>query len=439
MLNQSKSNIYYSPSIIKNNLDKSIDFTLEGIQNYCYDPVSNFTRNRKITARTLIECIMNFSSHSTVCEMSHFFYDIKDMPSPSALCQRRSLLDPVIFKRINQLFLSSFDNYATINGYRILAQDGSDINIPFEDDDTKILYNSLGSPCCQYHINALYDCLNHVFLDWSIDSATKKQECDALISIINNGHYPRNAIFTADRGYENYNLFAHFIENNLKFAIRVKDINTKSGIMTNISTPEGSFDMTVTRTLTRLQTKEIKANKEKYVFVPSTSKFDFLGPTQDYYEMTLRIVRFEATENNYVTIITNLSEDEFSLDDFRELYHFRWNEETAFNKVKNTLGMIYFHARKRQLIQQEINATFLMYNVSEIIINNIEMKQNCRYRYKANFANAVTNIRLYLRDLLEEDVLVSRIKKFLVPERPERSYKRSIKPKSVKPFNNRTS
>ncbi|UTY38550.1 transposase [Allocoprobacillus halotolerans] len=185
------------------------------------------------------------------------------------------MLDPVIFKRINQLFLSSFDNYATINGYRILAQDGSDINIPFEDDDTKILYNSLGSPCCQYHINALYDCLNHVFLDWSIDSATKKQECDALISIINNGHYPRNAIFTADRGYENYNLFAHFIENNLKFAIRVKDINTKSGIMTNISTPEGSFDMTVTRTLTRLQTKEIKANKEKYVFVPSTSKFDF--------------------------------------------------------------------------------------------------------------------------------------------------------------------
>ncbi|UTY38551.1 hypothetical protein NMU03_07095 [Allocoprobacillus halotolerans] len=43
MLNQSKSNIYYSPSIIKNNLDKSIDFTLEGIQNYCPDPVSNFT------------------------------------------------------------------------------------------------------------------------------------------------------------------------------------------------------------------------------------------------------------------------------------------------------------------------------------------------------------------------------------------------------------
>ena len=58
------------------------------------------------------------------------------MPSPSALSQRRKLLDPDIFKRINNLFLRCFDNYKTINGYYIFAQDSSDINIPFMDDDT---------------------------------------------------------------------------------------------------------------------------------------------------------------------------------------------------------------------------------------------------------------------------------------------------------------
>ena len=174
MLKKSKSNIYYSPNQIKNHLSKSIDFALEGIQNYCLDPVSNFTRNRKLSSRKLIECILNFSNYSTVCEMSQFFYDNEDMPTPSALCQRRKLLDQKIFMRINHLFLKGFDNYATINGYRILAQDGSDINIPFMGDDTKISYSSSGIPCCQYHINALYNCLNHTFLDWSIDSATKK-------------------------------------------------------------------------------------------------------------------------------------------------------------------------------------------------------------------------------------------------------------------------
>ncbi len=177
---------------------------------------------------------------------------------------------------------------------------------------------------CQYHINALYDCLNHIFYDWRIDASSKKCEPEALISIINHKNYPQNSIFTADRGYEDYNLLAYFIENSLKFAIRVKDIDTKNGMMTNIQTEGGAFDMNVTRTLTRLQTKEIKANKDKYVFVSTTSRFDFLGPTQDFYELSFRIVRFKITNDTYETIITNLSEDEFQLEDFKELYHYRW-------------------------------------------------------------------------------------------------------------------
>ena len=119
----------------------------DGIRNYCNDPISNFTRNRKLHARTLIECIINFSNHSTLSETPQFFFDVKNMPTPSALCQRRKLLDPDIFKRISHSFLCNFDNYTSINGYRILAQDGSDINIPFKDDDTRITYNSLGIPC----------------------------------------------------------------------------------------------------------------------------------------------------------------------------------------------------------------------------------------------------------------------------------------------------
>lgn len=94
----------------------------------------------------------------------------------------------------------------------------------------------------------------------------------------------QKCIFTAERGYENYNLFAHFIENNLKFDIRVKDIYSKKGIMTNITTPEGTFDINATRILTRLQTEEVKADKGKYVFIPTTSRFDFFGPTLDHYE-----------------------------------------------------------------------------------------------------------------------------------------------------------
>lgn len=54
---------------------------------------------------------------------------------------------------------------------------------------------------------------------------------------------------------------AHFIENDIKFVIRVKYIHTKSSLMTNVRTEDGAFDMRISRTLTSLQTKEIKADK----------------------------------------------------------------------------------------------------------------------------------------------------------------------------------
>ena len=109
--------------------------------------------------------------------------------------------------------------------------------------------------------------------------------------------------------------------------------------------------MKVTRVLTRLQTREIKADKDKYVFIPTTSRFYFLGPTQDFYELSFRIVRFKITDDTYETIITNLSEDEFQLEDFKELYHYRWKEKTAFNKIKYTMGLVYFHAKNRKSMQ----------------------------------------------------------------------------------------
>ena len=59
-MKQSKHNIYYSPKEVRTILERSIDTALDGLKGYCNDPVSDFTRCRKLPARTLIECIMSF-------------------------------------------------------------------------------------------------------------------------------------------------------------------------------------------------------------------------------------------------------------------------------------------------------------------------------------------------------------------------------------------
>ena len=347
MSNKNTKNTYYSPKWISCRLDNVIDSTVDSIKCFCVDPTSNFTRSRILTPKTLIKFILGLQAHSLSGEVSDYFTSSNiDIPSISAVSQRRDLLYPEIFK--------------SINGYYILAQDGSDINLPFWHDDTQISYGQ-DSIVCQYHLNALYDCINHVFWESRIDLPTKKSEKSALIDFINHRNYPENSIITADRGYESYNLIAHCIENNQKFVFRVKDIDTRSGIMTSISLPDETFDITVTRTLTNLQTNEVKKNENnQFVFVPSTSVFDYLDACNRFYNLSFRIVRFKIADDKYETLVTNLDENEFGLSDFKDLYHLRWNEETAFYYLKHAVGMLYFHCKKRQHIQQEIYAFYFI-------------------------------------------------------------------------------
>ena len=236
---------------------------------------------------------------------------------------------------------------------------------------------------------------------------------------------------------------AHCIESNQKFVFRVKDIDTKKGILTSLSLPDESFDITVTRTLTNVQTNEVKKNENnQFVFVPSTSVFDYLDACNRFYDLSFRIIRFKIAGDKYETLVTNLDENEFKLSDFKDLYHLRWNEETAFYYLKYAVGMLYFHCKKRQHIQQEIYASILFYNYANLIIQNIKKKmeiKKTKYIYNINVRSALTNIRNYFRNQIKESILIRNIKKYLTPSRPDRNVQRSIKRQSPRALNNRTS
>lgn len=208
------------PDKILNTFNRSIKMVCNNIAFYCNDPVSNFTRKRKLPAETLIHFIIQMQSKSLNSELCEYFTDLDSLPTTSALCQQRDKLDISAFQKIMHLFVNAFDDYKTWKGYHVLACDGSDVNIAYDekDEDTK-RQNGNNKPFSQFHINGLYDCINHVFWDTSIDTATKTRECSALTEMIMKHDYPVNSIITADRGYEKHNLMACCIENNQKFLI----------------------------------------------------------------------------------------------------------------------------------------------------------------------------------------------------------------------------
>ena len=106
----------------------------------------------------------------------------------------------------------------------------------------------------------------------------------------------RKAIFIADRGYESLNSFAQINHSGNKFLIRVKDIGSRTSVLRSFGPfPDTEFDRTVKRTLTRRQTKEIKAHPEIYKFVPKNQRFDYFGESE-FYDMSFRVVRFEISD-----------------------------------------------------------------------------------------------------------------------------------------------
>ena len=411
-------NYYSAPSTIRTLLDRSICSVTDDINWYTKSPNVDFTRNRKITADTLIKFILlmeaDKSMNSNLCD---FFTLAEDMPSQSAMCQRRNLLFPDAFRRIMRLFTDNMNNLKTFNGYYILACDGSDINIPYNPDDEETFHAGKDGNrgYNQLHLNALYDVCNHIYQDIQIDTHTKKNEACSLEGMIKVHNYPENSLIICDRGYEKYNLFALCIERNQKFLIRIKDINS-NGILSTMNLEDKEFDIDITKTLTRLQTNEVKEHPEKYVrLMTNCPDFEYLKIEDDYYDLPLRIVRFKITEDTYECLATNLSREEFPFEVMKELYHLRWNIEESFKTLKYAIGADSFNSKKQNFIRQEIYAKVILYNFSSFVVNNAFIEKPVD-KYKINFKVAITNIRSYLKNEIDETNLIAKIKKWFNPK-----------------------
>ena len=118
-------------SNLKSTLDNCIT-ELDKIHSmFCRNPESDFTRNRKLSFRKYIQFMLQMQSKSVSNEILDFFEHSLFAPSKSAFTQQRYKLLPegwdfLFHSFINQCRTLSDNLY---NGYRLLACDGSDVNI----------------------------------------------------------------------------------------------------------------------------------------------------------------------------------------------------------------------------------------------------------------------------------------------------------------------
>jgi len=190
---------------------------------------------------------------------------------------------------------------------------------------------------------------------------------------------------------KSYNLLAYLNSIKQPFVLRIKDLESRGGIACGLKLNlAGEFDVQINRILTRKQNKEIKANPHVYHHLPSKVRFDFIDDETGNHSINFRLTRFRIKENEYETIISNLSPDEFGSEDIKSIYHMRWAIETSFRDLKYALGLVRLHSKRDECIEMEILAKMIMYNFSSMITCQVKVGRSAsKHEYKANFSLAI--------------------------------------------------
>ena len=410
--------------------DTFVEFCRNGIPNV-------FVRNRKMPPDDLAFSMINRKGLTLKLELRGYMnisHPGTQISKPGYLKQRMKL-NPLAFADLFQFHNKNFysdpeTELYTFNGFLVLAADGSDINIPTTPETIAIYGDAAvrgGKPCAQIGLGCLYDALNRMILDASInrvkfnEMAVAESQIAAVRETI--GDHP--FMVTMDRGYPSTPAFLRMLDNKTYFVARLKSTDYKAE-----QQALSSDDEDVTILLTKSRRRHYMGTDDEAI-VMSRNSFE------------LRMVRvwLNKEHSEYEILATNLPRESFPAECFGEIYHLRWRIETAYQTLKDRLQMENFTGTKPILLEQDIYSTIYVSNIAEDIARDIEQEQTDHLKndYKHRMAvNRTLCIGLLKSDLiyilLEKDPkkqddlfqrLYDEISENIVPVRHDRHYHRT--------------
>ena len=400
---------------------------------------SHYTRNRKMPLIHLLYSILCSKGKSLYMELRSLKEMLK-MPSKlskSAYHQQRMKLNPEAFLSLLRFHTKNYyeeeDCISLWKGYLLLAADGSDVNLPLTKENVEVYGNASHKSKKtkerpQLGISALFDVLNRMIIDLSINSC-KFDERKAAIEHLEKADEligDKKSILIADRGYPGSGFILDLMERNQYFVIRLSSGHFKKEAQSMKSDDEW-IDIVFDQ-------KRI----QPYLSKGDHRMADRLNKAGN---IRLRFVKvYLDKEIEY--ILTNVPEEIISREEMKQIYHYRWGVETCYDEMKNKLQLENFSGQKPLIIEQDIYATAYLYNLISDIINDVEEDLSQKRKYKdRKYAMAINrNLAIgilkeeMIRLILEKDPdkqeelmnnIMEEISENVEPVRPERKYPRT--------------
>lgn len=419
-------------SDIKSALDSAITETAAA-----HSDGKQFSRQRKLALDTMLRLLIGAEGGSLGKIAREAGVDV----TPAALSQRRTQIAPDVFREVFNRFNAAGTDNETFRGYRVLAVDGTAVNMPRNPAAPSFVCNeSAPHGYNQLHLNPLFDICNRTYFDAIVQPESQKDEIGALVEMLRRNEFGRKTIILCDRGYEGYWPLGVMIERpNVDFVLRVKQNHSAMREIARL--PMCELDCSISFSLTTTQTNEDKRLRRIHISVPKKSKpgsktkrsrWDLPSP----YTMRLRIVRFQLDTGVFETLATSLPPS-FTIDDLKALYGMRWGIETSFRDLKYTVGLVHLHGKSDPFVEQEVYAALTAFNYASRVTREVVIRQpkDGVYAYRVNFKNAVTMAKEHIRNpALDNAVLVREIAKHTIPIRPGRKDHRNLRVKGFVGF-----
>ena len=129
-----------NPETIKKALRATIQAMTDCKWFFSTRPGKDYTRNRKFPFQKVISSILAFGSGTRNHEIMDFFGLDPSVGTSSAFIQRRAAILPEAFECLFQHFTKKVDEDLRYCGFRLLAVDGSDLQIAANPDDPDSYY-----------------------------------------------------------------------------------------------------------------------------------------------------------------------------------------------------------------------------------------------------------------------------------------------------------
>lgn len=383
----------------------------------------DFTRNRKFGFSDTAMIVLNKTGKGIRSGIRAFLSAYKtevDSYSVQAFSKGRMRINYTAFIEIFRTSVEHFYAEAVptlFKGYRVSAIDGSRLNLPFNEESVKEfgIQNGSGDQI-QALSSGLYDVLNEIIIDAAIApfSASEKELAMKHLDCLENIPHNKELIIF-DRGYPSAELIGCIEEKGFKYLMRCS-----STFISGIKSKAVSDDCIVEH--------KFKNSKEKF---------------------KLRYIKLVLSSSTEEYLITNIFDNKFTSEDFKRLYHLRWEIETNYDDIKNKFELENFSGTSPLAVKQDFFATMFLRNMTSMMIfenkEEIDRLYNTgknKYRYKANVNNVVSLLKTDLiqmlftnsarkrRNLLQK--IYHEILKAVIPERPNRSFARKRKHLSSK-------